>query len=131
MSKNSITGYVGSAMSAVFFHKFCSDPVEARHGRGGALECLDALLRVDDVTDFVPIFTFLVHPLMSVDGDLSAERFGQDENVADASAVRGYESTKLEKVWDGVQTDSYKIRDQNHWPPPLQLTPINQFGYMR
>ena len=78
VAKNAITGDVSSAMGAVFLHHSCSDAIQPRHRCRGALKRLDAFLRREDVGNFVPKCMLLVHPLMRVDGDLSAERFGKD-----------------------------------------------------
>ena len=74
-------------MSSILLHQLSTGSVESRHGGGGTFKRFNALFGRYDAHDAVPQIVFLIHPLVSVDGDLRSERLGKDENVTDARTV--------------------------------------------
>ncbi len=86
MAEESEAGHVCSAVGVVFVHQPGAGPVQPGHRVHAPLVGLANVLLADDELDPVPTLR-LVKPLVSVDGNLGTQRFGENENIADNSGV--------------------------------------------
>merc|ERR1719481_1920622 len=86
MTQESKTSDVGGTVGVVLVHKASPSTVQPSHGVHATLISFAHVFLGDDQLDPVPALG-LIQPLVSIDGNLSSQWLGQDQDVADDSAV--------------------------------------------